>query len=123
MTRSTTLSHAHSSSIKLHLRHQRVIEFLKFHHKSVTCVYDSLGRSYLSSCLNLNSAKLDVKFGSYLNLDRLLEWMRLLVACEPDSLIQQKLVPDRVTQSVVFTNHNNCSLMSLSTILLVLDLP
>jgi hypothetical protein len=48
--------------------------------------------------------------------------MRLLVASEADSRVEQELVTDRVTQSVVLSCHDDGALVSLTAVLLILDL-
>ena len=48
--------------------------------------------------------------------------MRLLVACKADPRVEQELVTDGVAQSMILSCDNDRALMSLTAVLLVLDL-
>ena len=48
--------------------------------------------------------------------------MRLLVACKADPRVEQELVTDGVAQSMILSCDNDRALMSLTAVLLILDL-
>ena len=60
---------------------------------------------------------------AYLDLDVLLQGMRLLVASEADSRILKQLVPQGVTKSVILGIDGHGTLVTLPRILFVLDAP
>ena len=59
---------------------------------------------------------------SHLDLNGLLQRMGLFVASEANSRVEKKLVTDGVAQCVILTCHNHGALVSLTTVLLILDL-
>ena len=59
----------------------------------------------------------------YLNLDVLLQGMRLLVASEADSRVLKQLVPQGVAKSVILSIDGHGTLVTLPRILFVLDAP
>ena len=107
-----------AASEHLHLCNERVIELLKLHDECVTRINHSLWRCNLASCLHLqiNHAKI-----TYLDLDRLLQGMRLLVPSETNARVQDKLVTHDVTQGVVLACNRRRTLVSLAAVLFVFD--
>jgi hypothetical protein len=73
-------------------------------------------------CLQLSIPNhIQAQFLSYLNLDKLLEGVGLLVACKANSLVKEQLVSDHVAKRVILVLDCDCALVSHFAVILVGD--